>query len=81
MTDWRPIESAPLDKNVLLWWRPNDENPYAEAVVIGCVSSHEDGKWWNPQRAVYQDIWHVTHWMPLPEPPPESKKPPQPAKG
>lgn len=64
--EWQPIETAPLDKSVLLWWRPINENPHAEIVVIGHVSSHEPGKWWNGQRGEYQDIWHVTHWAPLP---------------
>lgn len=67
---WQPIETAPSDRSVLLWWRPkNDDNIYAEACIIGQVSSHEPGKWWNGQRGEYQDIWHVTHWMELPTTP------------
>lgn len=66
MSEWQPIETAPLEKTVLLWWRPIDDNPWAEACVIGQVSAHEPGKWWNGQRGEYQDLWHVTHWMPLP---------------
>lgn len=69
MGEWQPIETAPLGKSVLLWWRPIDPNPYAEDVVIGTVSSHEPGMWWNGQRGEYQKLWHVTHWMPLPERP------------
>lgn len=69
MTEWQDISTAPLDRNILLWWRPITPNRYAEAVVIGSLSSHEEGKWWNPQRGEYQDSWHVTHWMPLPDPP------------
>lgn len=65
---WRDIESAPKDVRVLLYWRPITSNPYAEAVVCGTVPSAEPGKWWS-DNAVYQDLWHITHWMPLPPPP------------
>src|ERR1700749_4051550 len=64
--DWQPIETAPKDKNILMWWRPIDNNEWAESVVIGSVASSEEGKWWNSQRAEYQNLWHITHWMPLP---------------
>lgn len=81
---WRPIETAPKDQTVLLWWRPRADpkypvpddaasalsnNRYAEACVIGQVSSHEPGTWWNGQTGKSQDLWHVTHWMPLPKRP------------
>lgn len=68
---WRTIDSAPRDKNILLWWRPRSPNPHAEACVIGQISSYEEGKWWNGQRGEYQDVSHVTHWLPLPLPPAE----------
>lgn len=63
--EWQPIETAPLDTRILLWWRPIDDNPYAETVVCGQISSYEQGKWFN-DRSEYQDAWHVTAWMPLP---------------
>ena len=66
MSDWQPIETAPVNKTVLFWWRPINPNPYAEACVIGQISSYEEGKWWDSARGEYQDVWHVTHWMPLP---------------
>jgi len=66
---WRPIGSAPKNVSVLLWWRPKDSNPLAESCVIGQVSSYEPGKWWNEQTGTYQDLSHITHWMPLPEKP------------
>ncbi|WP_425277153.1 DUF551 domain-containing protein [Nitratireductor basaltis] len=37
--------------------------------VIGQVSSYESGRWWNGQRGQYEDLSHITHWQPLPEPP------------
>lgn len=88
---WQPIETAPVSKWVLLWWRPRDDpkyphpadyasdrsnNKYAECSVIGQVCWHDGmltgekpNTWWNGQRQEEQDIWHITHWMPLPEPP------------
>lgn len=69
MNVWQPIETAPKDVSLLLWWRPIAPNKAAETVVIGQVSSYERGKWWNGQTAKYQDLWHITHWMPLPDAP------------
>jgi hypothetical protein len=62
----QPIDTAPLDKNVLLWWTPKTPNPHAECWVIGAVSSHDPGKWWNGQRAQLEELAHITHWRPLP---------------
>ncbi len=71
MTQWQPIETAPKDKNLLLWWIPRDGNRYAEAIIIGQVSFYEEGQWYNVQTGIYQDIAHITHWMPLPDKPPQ----------
>lgn len=86
MSTWQSINTAPVGVEVLLWWRPKadpaypkspeaksvlSDNKYAEQCVIGQVSEHEEGQWWNGQRGEYQDIWHVTHWMPLPKSPTE----------
>lgn len=81
---WQPVENAPLDKSVLMWWRPRADpkyphppehasplsnNRYAEACVIGQVSHSNPGQWWNGQTGKLQDLWHVTHWRPLPSGP------------
>lgn len=68
---WQPIETAPEGKTMLLWWIPKDPNPYAEAIVIGQLSGYEEheGEWWDVQSGKYQSLKHITHWMPLPEPP------------
>lgn len=73
---WIPVaERMPEpDEPVLLWWRPINGNPYGEAAVIGSISRHEQGNWWNPQTASYQGLWHITHWRPLPPPPPDSRR-------
>jgi len=70
MAEWQPIETAPVGTRLLFWWRPiGDNNKYAEAVVIGSLPYPPTGQWWNDQAGRHQDIWHLTHWMPLPEPP------------
>ena len=84
MSEWHKIRTAPKGTNLLFWWRPRTDsryphppefaselsnNRYAESCVIGQISSHEEGKWWDGQRGVYQDIWHITHWKRLPRSP------------
>jgi hypothetical protein len=67
---WQVIdEDTPRDVSLLLWWRPIDGSPARQESVIGQLSSHEPGKWWNGQRGEYADIWHVTHWQLLPKGP------------
>ncbi|MBU8921803.1 MAG: DUF551 domain-containing protein [Bacteroidales bacterium] len=70
MSEWQPIETAPVGVRLLLWWRPIDGNKHAETSLIGQVCYGEyEGQWWNDQRGAYQDLWHITHWKLLPEPP------------
>ncbi len=85
MSDWQPIDTAPAGERVLMWWRPRadpeyrarrpeaasplSDNRYAECCVIGEVSGYEKGKWWDGRDGQYQDLWHVTHWRPLPNGP------------
>lgn len=71
MSEWQPIETAPKDKNVLMAWRPVDaeKRPWHVEVVIACVSSYYEGSIWTG--GMYQPVSHVSHWMPLPEPPKE----------
>lgn len=75
MSEWEPIQTAPLDKSVLLWWQPISPNPYAEACVIGQVSSTEPGNWFNVQTGNFQDLSHISHWQPLPARPKPSGNP------
>lgn len=63
---WRPIETAPKDKRVLVWsgqelyaarWA---KNPYTNDEAWIVAEWGEDGD---------QALVRPTHWMPLPEPP------------
>jgi hypothetical protein len=74
MSEPQTIETAPLDKWLLLWWTPVSLNPHAETWIIGQVSSHESGKYWDGRYEKdctegYKDLARITHWMPLPAPP------------
>lgn len=63
---WQSIETAPVGKRLLFWWRPINNNIHAEACVTGSLPYPPTGQWWNEQIGKYQDIWHLTHWMELP---------------
>lgn len=59
---WQPIEAAPKDGTRMLLWatRHNMLFPNQE-MIVGYYSRG----WW----AADAVLSHVTHWMPLPEPP------------
>lgn len=57
-TAWRPIESAPKDKELLLGWWSTWPELFWE-VAAGLYGSTK-GRWIHGQ---------ATHWMPLPAPP------------
>lgn len=71
MNEWKPIESAPKDRRILVWCVHANakyaKDPIAEgweAAVIAEWTGHNGGGW----------TWHGmagkhTHWMPLPDPP------------
>lgn len=72
---WRPISEAPVAKTILAVWRPvnHESKPLHKEVVIGTRCFDPDtykpnGKFFlNGQ--YYDETMHVTHFMPLPEPP------------
>lgn len=70
---WDPIETCLPGVEVIFWWRPASDNPFVETCVIGSLPppGHlKYGKCWrDPRTGIYQDVWHVTHWRPLPEMP------------
>jgi hypothetical protein len=69
MSDWQPIETAPKDGTYMLLMSRS-------GVVIGLWDAHEDREFgtvpaWRDDGEGYE--LHPTHWMPLPDPPKESK--------
>jgi len=74
---WLPIDGdTPLDTRLLLWWTPKTPNKYAEVIIIGEISSHFEGTYFDGYRikregyeAGYADLKHITHWRYLPAAP------------
>lgn len=68
MNDWKPIESVPYEKWVLMWFvSSKPENIYAHACVIAQRIYNlpgERGMIWYGGKAHPVDI--VTHWQELP---------------
>jgi hypothetical protein len=61
--NWRPIKTAPLDREILIYDR--GQIVVARWYWIGAATM---GDW----RGTYGDgdaVWTPTHWMPLPTPP------------
>jgi hypothetical protein len=71
--DWQPIETAPKDREIFLWYPARDDGSpagfsqgrWCDAVINGEVKGFA---WMD---AAYVNH-HPTHWMPLPEPPSSS---------
>lgn len=76
MSQWQPIESAPLAQWVLVWILPWNEAIIAERYE---VMPNEADEWSGWIRDDGSDLFECnddegnyptpTHWMPLPEPP------------
>ena len=70
VSEWRPIETAPVDQAVLLHSRPC-------GAIVGIFSS-ERGEWRSPgpgEPALAIDKDQITHWMPLPPEPEAASQP------
>jgi len=68
MDTWRPIATAPLDVDLLLWL------PESEWMMLGQIKVG----WWNGGRVAGTGSAlpsRPTHWMPLPDPPPPEPEP------
>lgn len=73
MQDWRPIDTLPLGRRVLMWWTPVNDNPLAEAAIIGEASIAGENyladdwkptKYWDGND--YKDLSRIKGWQPLP---------------
>jgi hypothetical protein len=63
MSEWQPIETAPKDGSVILAWRKHATIP----MIVGFDPSY--GEWEDVYNYNGVHVYHITHWMPLPEPP------------
>lgn len=78
MTDWHPIETAPLDREILVYQRAGDPDKreyWGEAMVIGTLEKWEHRKelWFTASHVggyEYEcDLEHPHMWAEKPEPP------------
>lgn len=79
MADWQPIETAPRDGRMALVFRPLARVTHDEPVALKRLVGGNSYCWpatvpsgsepCNPT----DGSCHVTHWQPLPEPPPCAK--------
>lgn len=58
---WQPIETAPIERTILVWADYMDEPELGTVWPDGTVVDQD------PERP--SDIYNVTHWMPLPAAP------------
>lgn len=72
MGEWQPIETAPAEKRIMLWWvgRHDERYPQGPApptAAFGTISAYEVGKVWSEGAYIPLDCY--SHWQPLPEAP------------
>jgi hypothetical protein len=68
---WQPIETAPHDEVVLLYWKDWADREYMDVTRASTGQRYPNG---------YSDIsrhGYATHWAPLPPPPSEAPPPSQ----
>ena len=63
--DWQPIETAPTDGTRVIVWAPPSHG--LRGLYEGCAYDPDAG--W-----CVCDLREVTHWRPLPEPPPKRRR-------
>jgi hypothetical protein len=74
MNDWNPIETAPENKEVLVYSKNGisvarrDSFGLFYGIVDGEVPSYDED-----QEDWHYEVYDPTHWMPLPNPPEEIK--------
>jgi hypothetical protein len=64
MSEWQPIETAPMDVDVILGWWESWPGGHQWRQVIAWASSSNPRSPSNTRR-----IGKATHWMPIPAPP------------
>jgi hypothetical protein len=67
MSEWRPIDSAPMDGSFVLVYA-RDDQCYEPGDQTQWVAQFGDGRWWYEDNEYAVDP-QPTHWQPLQEPP------------
>ena len=62
MMDWQPIDTAPKDRQLLMW------EPFEPMICLGRWND-EDGEWSRCESNGTRFWKQPTHWMEAPEPP------------
>lgn len=76
---WRPIETAPKETEILVWFGPNvgvKSALYTEAIGPGIWSWCVDDEKFGPHPVRRYCSPYPTHWQPLPTPPHPSEQEP-----
>lgn len=71
MSEWQPIESAPKDGRPIIAFIPAEEYAGNCLCVFFDIREGAKGRWKVTAGSMNWHIpqQHITHWMPLPEPP------------
>ena len=75
MAKWQPIETAPKDADILLYGPSSDGPRVTEGYWMKAQYDYEFDRthpaFWFSMDGGFTKKYPPTHWMPLPEPPPQ----------
>jgi hypothetical protein len=74
MSEWRPIETLPIDGELRLFWTPLGGCMIAPATKAFQFTRAQVVKIAKDTGALPHKGWNPTHWMPLPAPPKEAQR-------
>lgn len=75
MSTWQTIESAPRDGKVIVWLADEGFPVMASWCVLDKGTEDEWEGFWIWEMDYGGDMHDITHWMPLPSPPPDTNAP------
>lgn len=71
--EWQSIDTAPKDKNILLFGAQREPFNcgirYVDPLIFSGYWDTIDGAWCAHGTTYHGPFFHATHWMPLPEEP------------
>jgi hypothetical protein len=71
MSEWQPIETAPMDGTLILLWPYIDFGAPGEKDFSYVAAGFFSDEWENWYDLNSQELFNPTHWMTLPVPPAE----------